>query len=136
IVDDVGEVVSRDAVNLQENDVEVILRHRDRTLDAVIPDDPFIMVTGGSKPDYKRISLPQLFQSLFKREMPAFGPLSVVTGARHLLFFLNISQVFKILLRAKTRIGRPAPHELRGKSLINFNAIGLQIRTVFTLLYY
>ena len=129
VVDDVGEVVGRDAVRLEQHDVLVVFRKLDVALDKVMVDKALVRVAGALKAKDIGFARLDVFLDLLIGQVAAFCPLAIVAEVDlHLLLLL--AHLIQLFLGAEARISQSTLDQNFGKGLIDFGALSLSIRAI------
>ena len=129
IVDDVGEVVGRDAVRLEQHDVLVVFRQLDVALDKVAVNKALVRVARASEAQDVGLAGLDVFLNLLECEVAALCPLAVVAEVDlHLLLLL--AHLVELLLGAEAWVSKTLLDQHLGKGLVNFGALALAVGAV------
>ena len=129
IVDGVGEVIGRDAVALQDDDVLIVLRHRDVALDLVVESQFMLWIAHRLQTDDIGLALVEIAVNFLLGKGAALGVLAVI--ARDLLFGdLPFAEGGKFLLGAEAGVRPAADDEVFDERAVDVRPLPLVVRPV------
>ena len=132
VVDDVGEVVRRQSVALNDNEVEDVLLHGDVAAQLVMERAERAELSVTLQADDIGLARLQLFEHALVRLVTPDGPLAEVSLLRLTGLLLLLTQSLQLLLAAEARIGEIPLDEISGVGLIDLPAQGLAVGAVAT----
>ena len=126
VVDDVGEVVGREAVGFQDHDIGVVVLKLDLAADGIVEFDFAIMVAKGTETDDPGDAGFDLRDPLINAEIPVAGVFPIVSG-KDFVGLLDFADGVKVLGGAEIRIGGAIDDHLFDDGAVDVAAFGLLI---------
>ena len=129
IVDDMGEMIGRDAVRLEQDDVLIVLGQLQRSLDQIGVLDLVFNAARRAETDDIALARRNPALNFLQRTVAVLGVLAVIAEVLLVLLLLR-AHLRQLLLGAEARIRIAALDELLDKYMIDLRALALAVRTV------
>ena len=100
VVDDVGEVVGRQAVRFEQHRILIVGGQVEVALDHVVEADARLVGVGRADADHRALARVKLRLNLFQRRIAPFRPFAVIAGLDALRLLL-LAQLVEFCLRAE-----------------------------------
>ena len=141
IVHRMSEVVCRDTVGLQEDEIFIVLGNVDSTLDEIGKLHLLFGITECEYTEYKRVFRLDVFFNLFDGKFAACKHFGTLCGGLCLpvsifkfLFFVYLCKLVKLFLGGKAGVCFALTHQLLCVGLIYLGALTLLVRTVIAVI--